>query len=501
MMKIISAQQVRQADENTIINEPISSLDLMERAAKKVIERLIDYFPDKDNSFSIFCGIGNNGGDGLVIYRLLSELGYKVNCIILEFSTKRSKDFKANYERLKNLGLPVNEIAEWGEQEIQLNEIVIDAVLGIGTDRPAQGVIANYIKFINKQPNFTISIDIPSGMYSDEPNAIEDIIFKADIVFTFEQPKLGLFLPPNENYIGALEIISIGLSPTFIESLHTPYSMITDDLIQKIRKPIENNSHKGSLGHLALIAGQRGMMGAAVLSSKSAMRSGVGKCTVFTPTIGRDVIQITNPEVLVNDMYGKDHIQICPDNLDEFNAIAIGPGIGVHSETELALEKILHQEKLPPMVLDADALNTIAQNDWIDLLPENSIITPHPGEFIRLFGSTKNRLESIRVQREKAQKHKVIIVLKGHHTSIGFPDGSVYINNTGNAGLATAGSGDVLTGIIGSLLAQGYSSKDAALFGVYLHGLSGDLAVEKTAKESLIASDIISFLSKGFSII
>lgn len=500
-MKIISAQQIKKADEYTIFNEPISSLGLMERAASSFTENLIDYFPDKDVSFSIFCGIGNNGGDGLVIYRLLKKLGYAANCYVIEFSENKSPDFQNNIEQLNSLNFPFQRISKWNEKELELNEIIIDAVLGVGTDRPAQGVIADYIHFFNNESHFTISVDSPTGLFSDEPNSIEDAIFNADLVFTFEQPKLGFFIPPNENYIGALEVISIGLSQEFIDSLPSNYFVITDELIHEIKKPINKDSHKGSLGHLAIIAGQRGMMGAAILSSQASMRSGLGKCTVFSPNVGRDVLQMTNPEVLVNDQYGKDHIQICPDNLTQFDALAIGPGMGMHSETEKALEELFLKEELPPMILDADPLNCIAKNGWLDLLKKNTIITPHPGEFARLFGKTNNRLEAIKTQKENAEKYGIIIILKGHHTTVCLPDGRVFINNTGNPGLATAGSGDVLTGVIGSLLAQGYSPQNAALMGVYLHGLSGDLASEKQALESIIASDIIAHLSKSLTLI
>jgi NAD(P)H-hydrate epimerase len=498
-MKIVSAQQIKNADAYTIKNEPITSLNLMERAAERLTERITAFFPSKEISFSIFCGIGNNGGDGLVVYRLLEKLDYKVNCYIIDFSEKRSEDFLSNLEKLKNLGLPIHEIQHWKSEELSLNEVIIDAVLGVGIDRPAKGLIADYIHFFNKEAHFTISVDVPTGMYSDQSNQLEDAIFKADLVFTFELPKLGLFLPPNENYIGALEVLSIGLSEEFIKSIKSPYILLTDELIRKFKKEIKKGSHKGTFGHLGVIAGQRGMMGAAVLSAQGAMRSGLGKCTVFSPSIGRDIIQIKCPEVLVNDQYGKDFIQICPDNLKDYDALVLGPGLGVNKETENAVKEMLQQD-LPNMVIDADALNIIAKNEWLNQLKENTIITPHPGEFERLFGKTENRLEAIRKQQEYAQKHRIIIVLKGHHTTICLPSGEVFINNTGNPGMATAGVGDVLTGIIGSLLAQSYNPKEAALLGVYIHGLSGDLAAENQAHESIIASDIVANLGEGFLI-
>lgn len=497
-MKIISADQIKQADQFTIKNEPITSLDLMERAAENLTDRICYYFPSKETSFSLFCGIGNNGGDGLVIYRLLKERGYEANCYILNFSDKRSADFITNLQRLKEKEFTYIEIKEFQAENIYLKDIVIDAVLGVGMDRPAKGIIAQYIQFINHQSDlFTISVDMPTGMYSDKPNTSDDVLLRADIVFTFERSKIGLFLPPNENYVGASEIVPIGLSQEFIDDLDSLYYLVTDELILDIKNPIKNESHKGTMGHLAIIAGQRGMMGAAVLSSQAAMRSGVGKCTVYAPEIGRDTVQVSSPEVLVNDQFGKDYLAICPDELSNFNALAIGPGLGTHSETENVLDEILSR-KLPNMVLDADALNIIAKNNWLDKISPNTILTPHPGEFSRLFGKSKNRLDTIEKQQKAAIEYKVIIILKGHHTTISLPSGETYVNDTGNQGMATAGSGDVLTGIIGAFLAQGYTPKDAAIYGVYIHGLSGDLAAEENALESIIASDIIQFLPKAF---
>lgn len=490
-MKVVTAAQIRAADQFTIENEPISSIDLMERAAQNFTQDLIDTCPDLTKGFTIFCGIGNNGGDGLVIYRILKSYGFHVNCYVLNFSEKRSPDFLTNYRRLYELEYPVKEISEWVNEEIHPYTTIVDAVLGVGTDRPASGIIAAYIDYVNTlKDKHVVSVDVPTGMYSDRPNEEQDAIINSDITITFELPKLGFFLSPNENYIKQIEICPIGLHADFINSLDTPYHLITDEQITDLHTPTLNGAHKGSMGHLGIIAGKRGMMGAACLSAKAAMRSGVGKCTVFVPKIGRDVLQVSCPEVLVNDDYGNDCLQHCPDELTFFNALAVGPGLGTSQATHEAIRQLLDRE-LPTLVLDADALNIIAEEKWLNRLPKGSVLTPHPGEFKRLFGSYPDRLTAIQLQQKHAKENELIIVLKGHHTSVALPNGKVYLNTTGNHGLATAGTGDVLTGIIAGLMAQGYTPLKAALIGVHLHGQCADKALKSRSTQSIIASDII----------
>ncbi|MBI2280663.1 MAG: NAD(P)H-hydrate dehydratase [Bacteroidetes bacterium] len=495
-MKILTAQQIKQADEFTIKNEPISSIDLMERAATRCVEWLKNKY-NTDKSFAIFCGVGNNGGDGLVIARLLAEKKYDVKVFVVEFSKNYSPDFIINLEKLKKTGI---ELVTLSEKEVHfkiaLNSIVIDAIFGSGLNKPIDGFVAEIIHQMNTHE--IVSIDIPSGLFCEDNqnNNLKNIV-NANYTLTFEQPKLAMMFPQNNIFCGECIVLPIGLHPDFIKKVETPYFFTSKQDVKGLVLPRQKFSHKGIYGHALLMVGSYGKMGAAILSSKACLRSGVGLLTVHVPTVGLPILQTAVPEAMCSVDEETNYFTAIK-NTETYQAIGIGPGIGLEKQTQSAL-KLLIQNTVLPMVIDADALNSLAENKtWLSFLPNNSILTPHPKEFERLVGKWSNDEDRLKLQLDFSTKNNVIVVLKGAYTSISTPLGKVHFNSSGNPGMATAGAGDVLTGIIASLLAQGYLPEDAAILGVYLHGVAGDLAKEQVGEVSMIASDIIDQLPNAY---
>jgi NAD(P)H-hydrate epimerase len=501
-MHIISSEEIHQADAYTIEHKPIKSIDLMERAAKECVKWLVAKF-DKQHSFIIFCGLGNNGGDGLAIARLLAAKKFKVQVFIIRYSKKCSEDFLANEKRLKKIkNVKIHNITSAVQLSnfpiFQPSIIFIDAIFGSGLNKPVEGLASEAINFINKSDCKIISIDIPSGLFADKNSHNKDaVIVRAKHTLTFQSPKLAFMFPENGNYVGDFSVLEIGLDEEFTASLPSKNYFITEEYAWFIRKPRNKFSHKGTFGHALIVAGSYGKMGACVLSSKACLSAGAGLVTVHIPKCGYDILQTTNPEVMVETDSSE---TIISDNikLDNYNVIGIGPGIGTEKKTQNAL-KVLIQNSSSPMVIDAGALNILSENKtWISFLPKNSILTPHPGEFKRLVGDADNDFDRLKLQKEFSIKHSVYVILKGAHTCTTCPDGDVCFNSTGNPGMATAGSGDVLTGILTALLAQRYDSKQAAVLGVYVHGLAGDFAAKNLSEESLIARNIIEFLGQAF---
>ncbi len=495
-MKILTAQQIRKADQYTIEHEPVSSIDLMERAAQRCLEWLMKRF-DSTTPFSIFCGVGNNGGDGLSIARLLAQENYKVQVFVVDFSKNYSTDFTTNLERLGKTTVGVEYLNETKTTvEITDQSIVVDAIFGSGLNKPVIGFVAEIIQQINQ--NTVVAIDIPSGMFSEnnEGNDLKNVV-KAAYTLTFQQPKLAMMFPQYAAAFGEIELIDIGLSADFIYQQDTPYYFTTKQDVKSLVLPRQKFSHKGTYGHALLIAGSLGKMGAAVLSSKACLRSGVGLFTVHVPTVGLPILQTAVPEAMCS-VDEENNYFTAIKNTEKYQVIGVGPGIGLEKQTQNGL-KLLIQNTILPMVIDADALNILAENKtWLSFLPNNSILTPHPKEFERLVGKWIGDEERLQLQRDFAVKHQLVVVLKGAYTAVALPNGNVHFNSSGNAGMATAGSGDVLTGIVTSLLAQGYEPKQAAILGVYLHGVAGDLAKEQVGEASLIASDIIDQLPNAY---
>ncbi len=492
-MKILSSKQLHEADSYTILNEPTNSIDLMECAARQFVSILLSHC-DARSEFCIFCGLGNNGGDGLAIARMLNANGKQVSVFILNNDGKQSDDFVTNYNRLKQTEVPITDITQPTQNlPISPNAVIIDAIFGSGLNRPLSDLALSVVKQLNALQNHKIAVDIPSGLFADKPLDTDAVAFQAEDTITFQSPKLQFLFAENEQYVGNLYIANIGLLSNFAEN-EVPYEYLTSQDIHLKKRT--NFAHKGSFGYALLVSGSYGKMGAAVLASKACLKTGCGLITAHVPQCGYEIIQTAVPEAMVNVDANFYMATRFPDS-EKISAIGIGPGIGTDAKTTQAFATFL-QSNEKPLVLDADALNILATKPdlWKDINP-NTIITPHPGEFDRLTRKHTTCYERFMTQVEFAKTHTCIVVLKGHYTSIAFPDGTCSFNSTGNSGMATGGSGDTLTGIILSLLAQQYSPAEAAKIGVFLHGLAGDIATETITEESLTASDIIENITNG----
>jgi hydroxyethylthiazole kinase-like uncharacterized protein yjeF len=488
-MQILSAEQIRSWDKYTMENEPITSIDLMERAASKCFE-WINEKGYQHKPFTIFCGKGNNGGDGLALARMLSINKYKVVVYILEFGHKGTDDFQANLAKLHQTSVEILFIQTIENfHPVPEENIIIDALFGSGLNRPLDGVTQKLVEFINKCSNEIISIDLPSGLFTDKSSKGNPVI-NAKHTLSFQCYKLALLVAENGKHCGEVHILDIGLHKDYLNDLKNKFTLVDKDLIKSIFKPRDQFANKGNFGHALLICGSYGKMGAAILSAKACLRSGAGLLTIHIPKCGYEIIQISIPEAMAS-IDKNEHINATvPEEITKYTTIGIGPGIGKDAKTKILLSEIFQQCK-KPMVVDADALNIISENnEMLDELPSHSIITPHPKEFERLFGKSENDFDAINKAVEKAIQYKIIIVLKGHHTFIALPDGCGFFNATGNAGMAKGGSGDVLTGIVTAFVAQKYSSEDAAVLAVYFHGLAGDYAASYYSMESMLATDI-----------
>jgi ADP-dependent NAD(P)H-hydrate dehydratase / NAD(P)H-hydrate epimerase len=500
-MKIFSAEQIRLWDQYTMQHEPIVSIDLMERAAINCVNWLEEngYV---ENQFVVFCGKGNNGGDGLAIARLLAARKYPARIFILEFGHKGTEDFQINLARLHEY--PEVDIrfvqTEENFHEFKEGDIIIDALYGSGLNRGLEGVTAKLVEHINKSGCEIISIDIPSGLFVDKSSKGNTVI-KSNHTLGFQCYKPAFLIAENAEYIGEVHILDIGLHPDFYNPTFSPYELVDDTIIHSIYKPRNRFAHKGNFGHALLIAGSYGKIGAAVLAAKACLRSGVGLLSCHIPKCGYDILQTAVPEAMVMTDFNSSFNTKIEDDLAKYEAIGVGPGIGTASETKMMLQEIFNSYK-KTVVLDADALNIISsQKDLLKLIPAGSILTPHPKEFERLFGETSDEFERIQLALQKAKELNVVIVLKGHHTFIAIPGDKGFFNSTGNAGMATGGSGDVLTGMIAGLLAHGYNSNETAILGVYLHGLAGDIVAEKNSMEAMIAGDIVENIGVAFAML
>jgi len=488
-MKILSTSQIRDLDAYTIQNESISSLDLMERAARAFVCWLCARY-DNRQKIVIFCGKGNNGGDGLAIGRLLSGKGYQVRVYVVHYTQKSTEDFQSNLNQLGDF-LPIQAIRHTDDiPNLPADDLLIDALLGSGLSRPASGLLEAVIRALNASAAEVISVDIASGLYMDKVNEADDAIVKPDHTVSFQLPKLAFMMPHNASFVGNWHLVDIGLSKSFIEHIETPYHFTDPFVAKQLIRAREKFSHKGTFGHALLLAGSYGKMGAAQLSGGACLRSGVGLLTMHVARCGYTIMQLALPEAMVSVDIHDQLITTLP-KLDSFTAIGVGPGLGKEPQTLKALEDLLETAKVP-MIWDADALNLLSENpNLLQKLPNNTIITPHPKEFERLAGKSTDDYDRLELARGFAKTYSLIVCLKGAHTAVVFPDGNVHFNGTGNAGMATGGSGDVLTGILTSLLAQNYFPQDAARLGVYQHGRAGDRAAEARTMVSMIASDIV----------
>lgn len=497
-MQILTAEQIREWDRYTIEHEPIASIDLMERAARACTQWMLQQ-QWKPAVIRIFCGKGNNGGDGLAIGRMLLLEGYTVSIDILEYGKPGSDDFQANLQRLHRLG--VTSIHFLQEETsfplISTNDILIDALYGSGLQRPLEGLSASLVQHINGSGAPVVSIDLPSGLYMDKSSKGQTVI-TATHTLTFECYKTALLVQENAAFVGSVHVLPIGLHPDYLQILPTATQLLDEKMIRQLYKPRNHFAHKGSFGHALLAGGSYGKMGAALLATKACLGAGAGLTTALIPKSGYTIMQTAAPEAMVWVDTTDEYLSTIPDGIERFDALAVGPGMGTHADTQKLVSFLFRRYK-KPMVIDADGLNILAANpDLWKELPAGSILTPHPKEFDRLFGEHASDFDRLQTAKEKAGEWKAVIVLKGHHSFIATPSEEYFFNATGNAGMAKGGSGDVLTGILVALLAQGYTPIQAAVLGVYLHGWAGDLAAEKFSMEAMLPSHLVDCLGEVF---
>ena len=487
MIKILSSNQIKELDKVTILKKGIASVDLMERAATEVVNWITERF-DTRKAFKVFCGTGNNGGDGLAIARLLLKRKYTIQVYVLN-SDKKTADFKINEERLSSLATISYITSLQDIPKLSSSDTILDAIFGSGLNKEAEGLYAQVIEAINTSQSTVIAIDIASGLFADRTQQNKAII-KPSYTLSFQLPKLAFMVPENAEYVGEWYLLDIGLDEDYIKEAKTTYFYLDEEYAKKTIKPRKKFSHKNSYGRTLIIAGSYGMIGAAVLAVKACLKNGAGLCRTYTPKCGYEILQVAVPENMCLTDENFEFITDIPD-ISSYTAIGIGPGMGQAEETKNAVVKLFTTSGIP-LVIDADALNIIsADKSLLEVVPKGSVLTPHPGELARLAGKAADYFEKLQQIKNLAEKIGGAVILKGAHTAIATSDGNFYFNSTGNPGMATAGSGDVLTGIITSLIAQGYSSTEAAKLGVYIHGAAGDFAAEYLSEHCVSASDII----------
>ncbi len=494
-MKILKAQNIKSADEFTIQNEPVSSVLLMERAALSFADWVFQNCKNH-TKFVVFCGNGNNGGDGFAIARLLYLKGFDVDVFSNDAYAGFSENAKINYDRLKEIsGIQMYNFTGVNTFQFDHEAVIIDSLFGTGLSRKLDGIYAELIDRLNQLNLIKISVDIPSGLFADRVSEEGQIVFKADYTLSFQFWKRSFLHPETGSSAGKVVILNINLSKEFIEKTPTDYFVTDDEVIQGIFRPRNDFAHKGTYGKSMIVAGSYGKTGAAALATRSALKTGSGLTFILAPRCGYEILQSNCPEAMYISG-GKNYIDEI--EIQEEIFYGIGPGLGTHPSTAKALLEFLKQTS-KPLLLDADALNIISENkESINLIPEKSVITPHPKEFERLFGFTEDSFERLELARIKAREMQIFIVLKDHYTQVVTPEGKVYYNITGNSGLAKGGSGDILTGIITSLAAQDYPVENACMFGVWLHGRAADFASEKFSKESMLPTDVINELGNVF---
>ena len=497
-MKIFAKEQIYQGDILTTQRQNISPTDLMERAGTQIFNWLHMRMQGAQVPIHVFCGIGNNGGDGLVIARHLITHGYNVNTFVVNCSDKRSKDFLKNYERIKNLTKDWPTLLSSNEEfpEIHRDDIIVDAVFGIGLNRESDDWVKALFQHFRNSKAFTLSVDMPSGLYADKVPEDDNGVVWANHTLSFASPKLVFFLPDTAKYTLQWEVIDIGLDKEFLHTTETEAELVGKYEVLPMYKPREKFAHKGTYGHSLIIGGSYGKMGSVVLASRAALVSGAGLVTSYIPKCGYNVLQTALPEAMVITNDDDNVISIIDFDIEP-TVIGIGIGLGTDKKTINAFETFLKTNKTP-LVIDADGINMLSsKKTLIKLLPKNSVLTPHPKELERLIGSWKDDFEKLKKAKSFVKKYKIVLVIKGANTIVVYQN-KLYINSTGNPGLATAGSGDVLTGIITGLVSQGYEPIVASIFGVYLHGRAADIGLEDFGYQSLIASHIIDYLGEAY---
>ena len=500
-MKIFTSAQIHELDNYTIEHEPIKSIDLMERAAKTLTEAIVERWA-VSVPIVVFAGPGNNGGDALAVARMLTERGYQVKTFLFNISGRLSADCAENKRRLsevkkaKNLFTEV--ILEFDPPQLERGMLVVDGLFGSGLNKPLSGGFASLVKYINASHAEVVSIDMPSGlMTEDNTYNVRTNIVRADLTLTLGQKKLAMLFAENQQYIGELRVLDIRLSREGIKKIDSQYTMLEEDDVRQLLLPRDPFAHKGTMGNALVIAGSYGMAGAAILATEACLRSGVGKVTCHSPRKNVTIMQTAVPEAVLQIDREETTFSEAVDT-EDFQAVGIGPGLGQTEQTAVAIISQIRRTQCP-LVCDADAINVLSTHRaWMQQLPKDIIMTPHPKEFDRLEGHSADSFERLSKARDLAQRLQAYVILKGHRSALCCPDGHIVFNNTGNAGMATGGSGDVLTGILTGLLARGYNRYEACVVGMYLHGLAGDIAARELGEESLIARDLIRYLPKAF---
>lgn len=499
-MKILTSAQIHELDKYTIEHEPIKSIDLMERSAKALTHAIADEW-HSNTPVVTFAGPGNNGGDALAVSRMLALQGYKVSVYLFNIHNRLSEDCEINKKRV----MDCKRISSFTEVTLNFeppvlggDTLVIDGLFGSGINKPLAGGFASLVQYINQSKAQVVSIDMPSGlMPEDNTYNIGTNIIRANLTLTLQLPKLCMLLPDCQRYIGRLKLLDIRLSQEFINKAEALYYMQEEADMRGMLRPRSDFAHKGEMGHALIIAGSYGMAGASILTTRACLRTGAGKVTVHTPKRNYDIMQTAVPEAVMQ-MDREETYFSEPVETEDYDALGIGPGLGRNENCAIALIAQLRRTQCP-IVADADALNILASHRaWMQQLPKDTILTPHVKEFDRLSGNQgRGSYERLVKAREMAERLQIYVILKGHYSALCLPTGKIIFNPTGNSGMATAGSGDVLTGIITGLLARGYSQTEACRLGMYLHGLAGDIAIKTVGKESLVASDIISYLPQA----
>lgn len=498
-MKILSPEQLKRVETQTITIQDIELINLMERAANAILNWLKSKIDVSKNSFTIICGVGNNGGDGLALGRLLWEEKANVK-IYLQKNNSYSLDNLTNQKRLKDLKIPFEYYDETTKLEIIPNSILIDAIFGYGLNRPIGEEWKPIINQINQSPNTVISVDVPSGLFCDQLNSEKDPIVESEVTLTFQTPKLSLLIPENQQYINEFEILDISLDLESIEKEESQLGYFSMNYVPQFYFKRPKFSHKYDYGNVLVIGGSYGKIGASLLAAKAVLKSGAGLVTMYVPKCGYSVIQTALPEAMVQTDFSDEMITKFP-NVERFDTIVVGPGMGTDEKTYRAFEEFLSENDLSDkkLIIDADGINLLSQHpNLVEKLPKETILTPHDKELERLIGSWENSYQKIEKIQSFVQSHELVIVAKGFITQTFLANGEAYFNSSGNPGMATAGSGDVLAGIIAGLYAKQYNASEAAIFGVFLHGFSGDVASQQLGEESILATDLINYIPVAF---
>ncbi|MCD8184462.1 MAG: NAD(P)H-hydrate dehydratase [Bacteroides sp.] len=502
MNKIFPTTKIKELDAYTIENEPITSIDLMERASQALAKAIAERW-NTDTPFTVFAGPGNNGGDALAVSRLLAAKGYLLEVYLFNTKGSLSPDCAANKERLTAVpGVDFHEVtSQFIPPTLTAKHVVLDGLFGSGLNKALSGGFAAVVKYINASSATVVAIDIPSGlMGEDNTYNISANIIRADLTLSLQLPKLAFLFAENEPFVGEWEVLDIGLSRDAIEETGTDFYLLDNEDMLYLLKPRSKFAHKGNFGRALLIAGSQGMAGASVLAARACLRSGVGLLTVHVPFCNNFIVQTSVPEAMT-EIDLNETCFACPTDTDDYQAVGVGPGLGKSGEAEAALLEQI-ENCLTPMVVDADALNVLGEHrKYIGRLPKGSILTPHPKELERLVGKCQNSYERLMKARELATASGVHIILKGVYSVVITPSGKCLFNTTGNPGMATGGSGDVLTGVVLALLAQGYDAETAATLATYVHGLAGDIAYKKQGAIGLTASDIVTYLPLAWKLL